>query len=150
MFVKEFTLADLSADDKIVLEEMEGVLHGEGRNGASHPPMLVMPSGQAFQIPMQVFQAFEQLLDHMIKGKAFSIIPADYLLSVDEATEYLGAASRSFVPNLLKSGQLPFVEVGTRKLIRFGDLLAYEKRVHQERLEFLDEMLEFSQETDTL
>ena len=150
MFVKEFTLANLSENEKIELEEMEGVLHGEGLNGTSHPPMLVVPSGQAFRIPMQIFQAFEQLLDHMIKGKAFSIIPSDYLLSVDETTEYLGAASKSFVPNLLELGQLPFVEVGTREPIRFGDLLAYEKRVHQERLEFLDEMLAFSQETDTL
>jgi excisionase family DNA binding protein len=150
MFVKEFTLADLSEDEKIELEEMEGVLHGEGLNGASHPPMLVVPSGQAVRIPMQIFQAFEQLLDHMVKGRAFSIIPSGYLLDIDEATEYLGAASRSFVPQLLESGQLPFVEVGTRKLIRFADLLAYKERTHQERLEFLAEMLEFSQETDTL
>ena len=146
MFAKEFTLADLSEYEKIEFEEMEGVLHEEGLNGASHPPMLVAPSGQAFRIPMQIFQAFEQLLDHMIKGKAFSIIPSGYLLNVDEATEYLGAASRSFVPQLLESGQLPFVDAGTRKLIRFGDLLAYEERVHQERLEFLAEMAQISQE----
>jgi len=155
MFVKEFTLANLSEDEKLELEEMEEALHegaldGGGLNGASHPPKLVGPSGQTFQIPMQVFQAFQQLIDHMVKGKAFSVIPANYLLSIDEATKYLRAASTSFVPHLLESGQLPFVEVGTRKLIRFGDLLEYEKRMHQDRLEFLDEMLEFSQETDTL
>jgi len=86
----------------------------------------------------------------MVKEKAFSVIPYNYLLSIDEATEYLGAASRSFVPHLLESGQLPFVETGTRKLIRFGDLLEYKKRMREGQREALAWMLEFSQETDTL
>jgi excisionase family DNA binding protein len=150
MFVKEFTLADLSEDEKHELAAMEGVLDGSGLNGAAHPPTLTGPNGRTFQIPMQVFQAFEQLIDHLIKGKAFGVIPSNYLLTVDEATEYLGAASRSFIPNLLESGGLPFVEVGSRRLIRFDDLLAYEERIHKGQLEFLKEMLAFSQETDTL
>jgi excisionase family DNA binding protein len=72
------------------------------------------------------------------------------LLSIDEATEYLGAASNSFVPHLLESGQLPFVEVGTRKLIRFADILAYKERMHEGQREALAWMLALSQETDTL
>jgi len=75
-----------------------------------------------------------------------SVIPYNYLLSIDDATEYLGAASNTFVPHLLESGQLPCVEVGKQKLIQFGDLLEYEKRMHQERLKFLDEMAQISQE----
>lgn len=145
MFVKEFTLANLSEDERSKLQEMEGTLHGVQRC-----PKLIVPSGETFQIPMQAFQAFQQLVDHMIKGKAYSVIPYNYLLSVDEATEYLSAASSTFVPSLLESGQLPYVGVGQQKYVQFGDLLEYEKRVHQERLEFLDEMLEFSQETGTL
>jgi len=54
------------------------------------------------------------------------------------------------VPHLLESGQLPFVETGTCKLIRFGDLLEYEKRMHEGQREALAWMLEFSQETGTL
>ena len=150
MLVKEFTLANLSEDEKSKLQEMEGVLHGGELNGVQRCPKLIAPSGETFQIPMQAFQAFQQLVDHMIKGKAYSVIPYNYLLSIDDATEYLGAASNTFVPHLLESGQLPCVEVGKQRLIQFGDLLEYEKRMHQERLEVLDEMLEFSQETGTL
>ena len=49
--------------------------------------------------------------------------------------------SRPFlINNILASGKLPFIKVGTHRRIQFGDLLAYKKRRSLERLDALAAM----------
>lgn len=99
------------------------------------------------KIPVSAFQFLSTILEHMSKGKAVSIIPADAEITTQKAADMLNV-SRPHVVKLLEEGKLPFHKVGTHRRIALHDLEAYRAKMEKEREEALTELTRISQELD--
>jgi DNA binding domain, excisionase family len=148
MPVQELELIAAAESEKPALKKMEGVLNRRQSN--SNPPKvlpkLVGPSGEQIEIPMSVFKALYQIVDYMMRGKAFSVVPYDQTLSTQEAANMLNVSRPFLINNLLESGKLPYTKVGTHRRIQFSDLLEYKNHRRQERKATLAEIANISQE----
>jgi excisionase family DNA binding protein len=152
MRVTDLELINADEDEKPMLQKMEEALSGETLSSPpAHAPLpqLIAPNGEVFEMPMSMVRVLKLAADYMIHGKAFiGLIPYDQSLSIQEAADFLNVP-KSFVIELLETGELPFVSFGTLRYVRFGDLLAYKNRTSQARRKALAEMAELSQETGT-
>ncbi len=81
----------------------------------------------------------------MMRGRAFSVIPYDQMLSTQDAADMLNV-SRPFLVKLLEAGKLPFTKVGTHRRVQYSDLLQYKNNMHRERPTMLAEIANISQE----
>jgi excisionase family DNA binding protein len=135
--------------EKPTLRKIEGVLNSSGCNGTSsytRPlPKLVGPDGDEIEIPLSVFQILRRVIDHMMHGRAISIVPVNKELSTQEAADILNV-SRPFLVNQLEAGAIPFIKVGTHRRIRFIDLMEYKKRRDEARRRGLAEITHISED----
>jgi excisionase family DNA binding protein len=135
--------------EKPALRKMEGVLNSSGCNGTSsytRPlPKLVGPDGDEIELPPSVFQILRRIIDHMMHGRAISIVPVNKELSTQEAANILNV-SRPFLVSLLEAGTIPFTKVGTHRRIRFTDLMEYKKRRDEETERGLEKIVQISEE----
>lgn len=152
MRVTDLELISADENEKPTLRKIEEVLNRETHLPTpvnSSLPKLVGTNGETFEIPQSVVRVLQLAVDYMIQGKAFvSLIPYDQPLVIQEAADFLNVP-KAFLTNLLETGELPFVEFGTRKFVQFGELLEYKNRIRQEQHKALAEMAELSQETGT-
>lgn len=71
--------------------------------------------------------------------------PMNKTLTTNEAADLLNV-SRPFLIKLLDSGKIQCQMVGTHRRVLFGDLMVYKRKMHQERMEAMDELAALSQE----
>jgi excisionase family DNA binding protein len=108
-------------------------------------PKLVGPDGEEIELPLSVFQILQRVIDHMMHGRAISIVPVDKELSTQEAADILNV-SRPFLVNLLEAGAIHFTKVGTHRRIRFIDLMEYKKHRDEETERGLERIVRISEE----
>jgi excisionase family DNA binding protein len=92
-----------------------------------------------------VFHVLQQVIYHMIRGRAIFIVPEHKELTTQEAADILNV-SRPYLIKLLEQNEMPFVKVGTHRRILFSELMNYKKLRDAERRRGLDEMARMSQE----
>lgn len=104
-------------------------------------------SGPGFEIelPQSVFQALCQVIYHMLRGNAVSIIPMNKEITTQDAADFLNV-SRPYLVKLLEAGEIPFVKVGTHRRIKFSDVLVYKKRRDAIRKQALTTMAHISED----
>lgn len=100
---------------------------------------------EILELPEPVVQMLLKILVHVAKGEAVAIVPSNKVLSTNEAADILNV-SRPFLIGLLESGKIDHHMVGTHRRVLFRDLMDYKRKMHQERMNALDEMAELSQE----
>jgi len=66
-------------------------------------------------------------------------------LTTNEAARVL-KVSHPFLNGLLEKGDVPFRKDGTRRRIRYGDLMAYKQKTDQNRIKVLEELSALDQE----
>jgi len=66
-------------------------------------------------------------------------------LTTHEAARVL-KISHPFLIDLLEKGEVPFRKHGTRRRIRYGDLMAYKEKTDQNRIKVLEELSALDQE----
>lgn len=110
-------------------------------------PKLVGPDGYEIELPDSVFQALCQVVYHMMKGRAVSIIPINKEVTTQEAADFLNV-SRPYLVKQLEQGEIPFIKVGTHRRIRFSDLVAYKKQRDAERKRGLAELTHISEDEE--
>jgi len=129
-----------SENERPALKKIEGVLNQEKRR-----PRLIGPDGEEIELPLSVFRVLRQIIYHMMRGRAISVVPINKELTTQEAADILNV-SRPYFVKLLEEGTIPFSEVGTHRRVRLSDLLAYKKVRDEKRRKGLAELTALSQE----
>lgn len=126
--------------ERPALNRIESVLEN-----VSRVPKLVGPDGEEIELPRSVFYVLRQLVHHLLRGEAITVVPVGKELTTQEAADILNV-SRPYLVKLLEQGEIPFMKTGTHRRIRFSDLMEYKQCRDAERKRGLAELAELSEE----
>ena len=87
------------------------------------------------------------LLGNVASGQSVAVVPANATLNTQQAADIL-SVSRSHLSKLLKSGEIPFVSVGSHRRVMHADLMAYMDRRDAAHRAALDDLACLGQEFD--
>ena len=73
--------------------------------------MLLGPNDERIELPEPVFRVLRQIVPHLLREHALTIVPLHKELSTQEAADILNV-SRPFLISLLERGEIPFVKTG--------------------------------------
>ena len=102
-------------------------------------------SGNLLRIPKKALLLLVQILKNMAEGKSITLIPLNAEISTQQAADMLNV-SRPHVVKLLETGEISFRRVGAHRRIALKDLVAYEKRLKENRKEQLRLLAKEAQE----
>lgn len=102
-------------------------------------PRLVGPSGDATELPAEIYELLVTVIGHLRAGNGVSIVPVHAELTTVEAADILGV-SRPHLIKQLEAGAIEFRKVGSHRRIRLADLLAYRDRQDANANAALDEL----------
>ena len=101
--------------------------------------------GEAVEIPHAVVTVLTKVLSVVSEGKPFKLIPMDEELTTQQAADIL-SVSKSYLNEVLDSGEICHRKVGQNQLIKLSDLLEYKKQQERRSEEALQELADEAQE----
>jgi len=101
--------------DSPVLDEVARVLQ---------TPLLVGPEGDQIELPPDMHAFLVEIVKSLRAGDGVAIVTRHADLTTLEAANILNV-SRQFVLEKLRSGELPYHQVGTLHMIKLSDVLHY-------------------------
>jgi excisionase family DNA binding protein len=127
-------------DEQLLIKSLENLLKAQPSQ-----LKLVAADGQEIIIPDSVYKVLLQAVHTMALGKAISIVPQGQKLTTQKAADLLNV-SRPHIIKLLEQGEIPYITVGTHRRVRFDDLMKYKEQRDAKRSQFLQEMIDISEE----
>jgi excisionase family DNA binding protein len=90
-------------------------------------------------VPRAAFELFVRVLGEMANGNAVSIVAVHAELTTQQAADLLNV-SRPFMAKLLEDRKIPCRMVGTRRRVRFEDLVRYKQKGEADRQKVYDDL----------
>ena len=87
----------------------------------------VTDPGEQVEIPAEVHQVLQQVVEAMRQGLAVTVVPQTMVLTTQQAADLLGV-SRPTLIKLLDHDQIPYERIGTHRRIQLRDLLTYREQ----------------------
>jgi excisionase family DNA binding protein len=115
------------------------------RTGAQNCPSMVGPDGTSIELPDTIVQLLRQIVSHLAKGHALTVVPLRQELTTQQAADLLNV-SRPFLIGLLERREIPFVKIGKHRRIRYEDLMRYKRGRDAGRRQALDRLTALSQQ----
>lgn len=114
---------------------------------AGSPTLRVATTSQnpPVEVPETAFRMFLEILNQMARGNAVTLVPTHHELTTQQAADLLHV-SRPYLVKLLETGEIPHHKVGTRRRLKFQDLMAYMEKVRGESKEALEALAAQAQE----
>lgn len=129
-----------------VSSQADQVLAREAQQLLTTTQASLQAGGQAVQLSPALSQFLSEILEQLGSGQSLTILPADQLLTTQEAADLLGVSRPYFIEKVLEAGLLPYHRVGKHRRIRLDDVLDYQQRDLAEREAIVAELTWESQE----
>lgn len=94
---------------------------------------------QALVLPAATLALLIDIFDRLAAGDAVAVVGAEAELSTQQAAEALNV-SQDYLVKLLDDRQLPHRKVGAHRRVLLRDVLAYKRKVDEQRLAALGEL----------
>ena len=136
----------LPTEEEIVCasQAVTALAHARGGNGVLS---IHREGGEAVRLAPAIADLVIDMLDGVASGKTVTLVPADTMLTTQQAADILGV-SRPHLTKLLKSGTIPFISVGSHRRVVHADLMGYIDRRDAARHATLDDLARLDQEFD--
>jgi excisionase family DNA binding protein len=130
----------LAAESRLALEPLVETTH------SLHVQLLDSDTpNRAMSIPAPAVRMLSRILEEMAKGNAMTLIPANAMLSTQEAADLLNV-SRPFLVQLLEAGRIPYQRLGSHRRVRIDDLMSFKASSDANREDALRQLTEQAQE----
>lgn len=149
--------AMISLDDPVAADAAEAAIADAAARtlrplaDAEHNVRLAFHEGKATSItapiPARALRILLRVLDSMAAREPVSIVHHEVELTTQQAADLLNV-SRPYLIKLLEEDKISFRLVGRHRRIRYGDLLAFEKKSMADRRKALAEMTAEAQAMD--
>ena len=136
----------LPTQDEIACAEqaVTALAHARDGNGVL---AIHREDGEAVRLAPAIADLVIDLLGGVASGKTVTLVPAGTMLTTQQAADILGV-SRPHLSKLLKTGEIPFVSVGSHRRVMHADLMTYMDCRDAARRAALDDLARLGQEFD--
>ena len=131
-----------NASDRLRIEQFGEAVARFGPDGAG---LLIGPNHKLMPLPRPLYEALLRVAHVLAAGQGMTIVPADRLLTTQEAANILDM-SRTYLVRLLDDGKIPFHRLGRHRRISMRDVTVYAESRRRERREHLRRLRELSEE----
>ena len=100
---------------------------------------------ETVELPASAGQLLLDILQHMARGNAVTLLPIHAELTTQQAADLLNM-SRPHLIHLLDEGKIPSHKVGSHRRIRAEDIFAYKREMDRKRREVLKVLAAHDQE----
>ncbi len=136
-------------DEKLSASEVVQALARQMTDTGMQIPISQNGTSTTIEIPAALAELVIDVLMHVSKGEAVTLVPYGTELTTQEAADLLNV-SRPHLIKLIEAGKLPHHLVGRHRRVRASDLMDFKQRRDAGRRDALAEMTRIAQETNTL
>lgn len=112
------------------------------------PMRLMSPQGDPLELPADAAQLILDILGHMARGDAVTLIPVHAELTTQQAADLLNV-SRPTLVKLLEEGRLTFQKPGRHRRIKFEEVMRYKQESERARNNALDELAAIGEDIES-
>jgi len=134
-----------STDEQNLARQAYRRIHSDPAHHA--PVKIVTPQGDPLELPAEAAQLLIDILDHMARGDAVTLIPVSAELTTQQAADLLNV-SRPTLVRLLDEGRLAYHKPGRHRRLKFEEVMRYRQESERARNDALDELAAIGQDIE--
>ena len=135
----------VAAPDAREQESIRSLGEAIARSGPGATGYLVAPDHEPLPLPRALYEVLVRAAQMLSHGGAISVLPADRMLTSQEAADFLNV-SRTYLVRLLDAGKIPFERVGRHRRVSLADVMTFDVARRRERRQHLRNLIDLSEQ----
>lgn len=131
-----------NADQRALIRSLGEAI---ARSGTGATGYLATLSDEPLPLPPALREVLVIAAQMLARGGAVSVLPADRMLTSQQAADFLNV-SRTHLVRLLDEGKIPFERVGRHRRVALADLVTFGAARRRERRQHLRNLIELSKQ----